>query len=438
MVEQRDDIRICLAGDRSGKSIVIADILFQQPQKNWLQPASLPEQPLENCDASLIPLVFPLTARQLPVIYGKRLSSGLFFEQEPLQITLGIDIFGSAFFMLTRYEELIKTERDRRGRFPATASLAGQEGFLSRPIVNEYVELLWACIRLFWPGLPRKRREFRIVPSHDVDSPLGIALSSPVQVLRNLAGDVVKRKSVGLAVRRLHSLVQVKRGKVDADLHNTFRWIMSQSEELGLRSSFYFIADHPAGLIDGVYELDSPWIKKLLCEIHQRGHEIGLHPSYNTYRDPVQLQRELAKLQMTLAQSGIDQPVRGGRQHYLRWEAPTTWQMWEDAGLTYDSTLTFADRAGFRCGTCYEYSVFNLQTRQPLRLRERPLIVMEGSMLDNQYMSLTRDEARREMELLKDRCRLFHGEFALLWHNCTLIHLHDAQLYQAALGKANG
>ncbi|WP_183192480.1 polysaccharide deacetylase family protein [Brevibacillus fluminis] len=437
MVEQRDDIRICLADDCSGKSIVLADVLFQQPQENWLQQTSLPKQPLETCDALLIPLSFPLISRHLPVLYGKRLNNGLFFEQNQLTIHLGIDIFGSSFFMLTRYEEVVKTERDKRGRFQASASLASQEGFLDRPIVNEYVELLWACIHFLWPGSSRKKREFRIVPSHDVDSPLGVALSTPGQVLRNMAGDVLMRKSVELAVRRMRSLVLVRQGRVDADLHNTFHWIMTQSERIGLRSSFYFIADHPAGRIDGVYELDSPWIKRLLREIHQRGHEIGLHPSYSTYRDPAQLQRELARLHATLEQIGIDQPVSGGRQHYLRWEAPTTWQLWEDAGLVYDSTLSFADRAGFRCGTCYEYTVFNVKTRRPLRLRERPLIAMEGSLLDIQYMHLTREEARHELELLKERCRLFQGDFTLLWHNCTLIHFHDAKLYQSAIGGGN-
>ncbi|MEA1048991.1 hypothetical protein U5801_04080 [Lamprobacter modestohalophilus] len=49
---------------------------------------------------------------------------------------------------------------------------------------------------------------------------------------------------------------------------------------------------------------------------------------------------------------GIDQPSLGGRQHFLRWETSATARLWDANGLDYDSTLSYADRPGFRCGTC--------------------------------------------------------------------------------------
>lgn len=41
-------------------------------------------------------------------------------------------------------------------RFPATASLAYRAGFLDRPQIDEYLEILWAAMRRLWPGLQRK------------------------------------------------------------------------------------------------------------------------------------------------------------------------------------------------------------------------------------------------------------------------------------------
>jgi hypothetical protein len=52
--------------------------------------------------------------------------------------------------MLTRYEEVVKSDRDEHDRYLATASLDYQEGFLERPIFNEYLEILWACIKRLW------------------------------------------------------------------------------------------------------------------------------------------------------------------------------------------------------------------------------------------------------------------------------------------------
>ena len=169
----------------------------------------------------------------------------------------------------------------------------------------------------------------------------------------------------------------------------------------------------------------------LLRSLHERGHEIGLHPSYRTFRDGEQTLREFQALRRACEEEDIDQPAFGGRQHYLRWENPITWQNWEDAGLAYDSTLSFADRAGFRCGVCFEYPVFNLRTRRSLKLRESPLIAMDASLLE--YHRLSLEQATAQLLELKRRCRLFEGEFTLLWHNDRLLSRRARKAYELTL-----
>src|SRR5207244_9625638 len=140
-------------------------------------------------------------------------------------------------------------------------------------------------------------------------------------------------------------------GVATTDACNNFASLMAWDESYAIRSAFYFIAAHTAGgEVDGLYQLEHPWFRSLMREIYQRGHEIGLHTSYNTYCDPAQTRREFEVLRHHCEAEGIRQAVWGGRQHYLRWKAPTTLQNWDDAGLDYDSSLTFAECAGFRCG----------------------------------------------------------------------------------------
>ena len=91
------------------------------------------------------------------------------------------DVFGTAFFALTRYEEAVKGERDSHGRFPASAAAVPD-----RPIVNELVELLWDALRREFPRLERREHRFEIVPSHDVDIP-----RCPARSVRGVAVDVV-------------------------------------------------------------------------------------------------------------------------------------------------------------------------------------------------------------------------------------------------------
>jgi hypothetical protein len=206
---------------------------------------------------------------------------------------------------------------------------------------------------------------------------------------------------------------------------------MTLSEQRNLRSEFYFIADHTAGIRDGVYSLEQPFIQALMRQVHQRGHVVGLHPSYESYRAPEQIAHEFSRLR-AVAESLHCMPSRwGGRQHYLRWENPTTWQAWEDASMDYDSTVGFADQVGFRSGACYEYPVFNLRTRQQLRLKERPLIVMDCTLFD--YMGLSVEAATEMLSLLARRCRMYNGEFVLLWHNSYLLTETLRRFYEDAL-----
>jgi len=431
IIEERCDVSIKLRDDPCSMELILSELLFQTPKDEWLTPPSLPKQPLELWDVSKSPIDAITVGSELPVIYGNKLPNGTYLQVLQTGITLGVDIFGSAFFMLTRYEEVIKSAKDNRERFPAKASLAYQEGFLTRPIVNEYIEILWWALKYLWPGLRRKQRLFQVHLSHDVDWPLCIAGRTWPQVFKIVLGDLVKRKNHLLAVQRFQSFMLVTSGNIDSDICNTFDFIMNLSEKQGLRSAFYFITDHSAGEVDGIYSMADPWIRKLLRRIHERNHEIGLHPSYHTLHDPSRLLREFQILLQVCEAEGIHQEIWGGRQHYLRWKAPITWQSWENAGLNYDSTLTFADYAGFRCGVCYEYRVFNLKDRRSLNLWERPLIIMESTVLGEYYMNLSYNQALEEIIRLKERCKMFKGNFTLLWHNSRLIDNREAELYRS-------
>ena len=63
------------------------------------------------------------------------------------------DFFFIAFFLLTRLEETWSSECDAHGRFPAVQSLAWKQGFLHRPVVNEWADWLWeTLVQSGWRG----------------------------------------------------------------------------------------------------------------------------------------------------------------------------------------------------------------------------------------------------------------------------------------------
>jgi hypothetical protein len=416
-------------GDAS-TTLTMPDVLFATPDSLWLNPRSLPARPLAfwNVAADL-----PETTRcadLLPVLYPGPPPAAR-FQQDASGILLNADLLGAAFLMLTRYEEMVRSERDNHERFSAHTSLAHEEGLLDRPLVNEWLEVLRSCLRRLWPALRFRDRRYRLVLTHDVDH-AWVAQHIPLwRVVRSLGADVLLRREPGLAMRRTAAYLT---RNTDADPANRFHWIMDCSEDAGVQSTFFFHAHKGNGPYDADYTPRHPWIQRLLRRIHARGHHIGLHTSYDTFRDPERTGGEVDVLRSTCASLDIEQPEWGVRQHYLRWENPTTWRNAAECGLDFDSTLSFADHAGFRCGTCYEYPVFDLVQRRPLRLRERPLIAMEGSLLT--YQGLSHDEAGRSMLALSDTCRRFAGDFVLLWHNDSLLTRRDRNTYRRVVAGA--
>jgi hypothetical protein len=246
-----------------------------------------------------------------------------------------------------------------------------------------------------------------------------------------MAADVVMRRDPSLARTRLTTLAAQRRGRPEDDPYNSFDFIMDVSESHGLRSAFYFMARGTDPRFDAGYSLEHEWIQRLLKRIHDRGHEIGLHPSYQTFRDAQAIETEFQMLLSACERAGVTQDAWGGRQHFLRWENPTTWRAWGEAGLAYDSTLGFSQAAGFRCGICSDYPVFDLLARRRLALRERPLVVMEIALYGDS--PARHPLALEQLSRLRDRCRLFGGEFTLLWHNSRLASRLERRAYAAAV-----
>jgi hypothetical protein len=415
LIERPGEHVVIRRNDR--KSLYVSDILFRH-DGSLLDSAALPREPLQRCMATA--LVGARVLDDVPVLYG---DPSIVVEEQ--SIRLAVDLFGGAFALLTRLEEAVVAARDIHGRFPASASLALRAGFLDRPLVNEYAEILWWALKRLWPDLDRRPRAFRVLPTHDVDWPYysrGLVL----ETIRDAARDLARKRGRRLAQARLRSLRAVRSRGRGADPCNTFNFLMDESDFRGLRSAFYFMTGQTNKTYDPGYSIDDPWLRDLLVRIAARGHEVGFHPSYETPRDEATLRHELNRLRAATGQ----QPL-GGRQHFLRWDPATTWRNWDAVGLSYDSTLGFAAAPGFRCGACYEFPVFDLQERRALDLVERPLIAMDATLLVHQ--ALAPEAAAEEMRRLREICRVFDGDFVFLWHNDRLTGEREREAYRAVL-----
>lgn len=145
------------------------------------------------------------------------------------------------------------------------------------------------------------------------------------------------------------------------------------------------------------------WIRNI-----RRGHDLSVHPGHDTIPEVDDIRRSAIV-------------VRSARA-------------WENANLDYDSTLGFAERAGFRCGVCFEFPLYDVQEQKAFNVRERPLIIMDTTVVKPRYMNLgVSPEAFNYMRDLKIQCRRFNGDFTILWHNDRFRHEIDRDFYSQVL-----
>lgn len=428
-VDARTDVAISLEGGLG--ELRLPDLLLGIPESDWLAPASLPRLPLEQWDARCLGADCSLVTPLVPILYG---TAAREVERSSDNLSLPLDLLGSIFFMITGYDELVCTERDAHGRFPAAASVAQHAGFLERPLADEYAELLWHAIQSLWPQLQRRPNAPKLILSCDVDQPFDCTVENLGTLLRACAGDFLKRRTPENALHRLRRFVANRRGDYRHDPCYTFDAYLDLCREFGLQAAFYFIPSS-AEPNNCCYALSQPRIQRLLRKLADAGHEIGMHGCYQAYRDPVRTRAHHDLLAAALVQAGIDQPLQGNRQHYLRWDSARTPAVLEAAGFAYDTSGGFADYAGFRFGSAREFPMWDWAAGVPLKLRQRPLVVMDCTITDDVYMGLGRgDAARARIALLRERALRYGGQFTVLWHNTSLSTPDDVALLNVAVG----
>ena len=430
---------ICFEGDQNeqtsiqlqDKTLTVDDQFFSTNVGHWLKESSLPNQPLARWKVAADLPDVRLVAPELPVLFG---NAG-FARVDDSTARLNLDIFGSAFFMMSRYEEVALKSKDRFGRFPAADSVAVAEDFIERPIINEYLEVLWECMKVHWPSLARKERAYTQAITCDVDRPYQPGTNSAFKQIRTVGADIVVRKSPTRAAQSLLNYVAAKTGNFRFDPYMSgLERIMSVNERLGNRVTFYFIASDSGKSLDGDYSIEDPIIGKALKSLHERGHVIGLHPGITTFDNADGMLEERNRLSSVLADQRIDQDLADVRQHYLLWRADLTPQIHESADFHMDSSMAFAERCGFRAGVCYDYPFFSIVERRKLNLRIRPLIVMDTTVTSESYMNFgTGTEAFQFISGLQDACRRVSGEFVLLWHNDSFEDEGHKRLYESIL-----
>ena len=333
--------------------------------------------------------------RDLPIIYGVDL-----YEENSQEIVCGIDIFASAFFLLTRWEEFV-LGREMTGKCDETKLLCVKSECTKRAIVNEYID--WLKIIFDKIGIAYVVNDFRkIMITHDVDR---CYLSSFTVLIKNLLCLVFKEKQYKKAIISLKNYLTYKiQGLSPFDCYDE---LMDYSDTYGIKNYFYFKACS-FGESGWTYSVDEPKVTKSIKNILKRGHYVGIHPSESTFNNNFQFVCEYQRLCAIVG----DDVICGGRNHGLFYNM-NSFNQWNNL-LQYDSGLGYQHFNGFRCGICYPYHMFDLVKQEILNILEIPFVAMDSVAMRNKW---TPNEALIDVIETINIVNRYQGTICINWHS---------------------
>jgi len=339
---------------------------------------------------------------QLPVDHVERKT-----EDEEPHVTYIIreDILYTCFFFISRAEELMVSERDKHGRFAAANSILGQNNRLQIPLLDEYARSVMKLL-----GLPLPKSEFaHIYLTHDIDT---------IAQYRHLRG------FIGGWLRDGMDPVLDAVEDIKADPAYTFPWLVKQDKQVAKAEVIYFVKDTPGKKYDyPQYKLHGMDWQRLYKYLKSKKAQFGLHSSYYGTLPHRRLKT-------------IDYHLH--RSHYLRCDIDQM-QRLVDAGFTDDFTMGFPDQAGFRLQTTRAVRWINPKTMQLTNLTLHPLIVMDCTLSNDNYMNLSEDEAYYFCQRLFDKVKQNNGDLCLLWHNSIFAQNgYHKSLYQLIINDIQG
>ncbi|TKR25240.1 hypothetical protein DM868_10745 [Natronomonas salsuginis] len=291
-----------------------------------------------------------------------------------------------------------------------------------------------------WPG----DASFAVCLTHDVDT---VTEHSIRQTYRRLVNTARCREQLSLDayVQKVsESFLRlgydtIKSLQLGSDpLHQYERWLNIESSVKGT-STFFFIADertarhhtdtHYSFSDTVVFDQETMTVGEMIREIDDRGWEIGLHPTWPSYDDPKELERQKSRLE-----SVLDHEVKSVRQHFLHYDIGQTPRAHADAGFQYDSTLGFNDNVGFRFGTSYPWQLYDLEAEESLPLIEIPLVIQDNALLNqSKGLRLDVETAFEYVKQIAAEVKSVGGVLTLLWHPSSISNREWRSLYTRVL-----
>ena len=295
--------------------------------------------------------------------------------------------------------------RDQYNRFEATESLAHKHGFLTEPVVDQWLIQIREIIAKQYPKTQFKERKYKFVSTIDIDNAYAYKNKGFMRTV-GAYGRALSKGNFNEVAERTQVLLGRKK-----DPYDTYDFQLATQKEFGIETIYFFLlADY--GVNDKNvphYNLEFQSLIKHLADYAR----VGIHPGFNSNEKNNKLTTEKKRLEKIIHRS-----VKKSRQHFLILHIPHTYQRLIENDITEDYSMGYAANVGFRAGTCTPYRFYDLDLETPTELTVYPFAMMEATL--KYYMKLSPEESKPVISDIIQKVKNVDGTFIGLWHNETL------------------
>ncbi len=300
------------------------------------------------------------------------------------------DYLISSFYILTCAQELNSKSVDEFGRFPFVESFQSKLNLEREDLVSQYFHQL----RSEHPSLRNMslvtEEKSTVFISHDIDLIYGALLQDGFYCLK-------KGKFIDLLKVLFNNIFGTPSWL-------NFRRIAEIEMKYGYTSTFFWLAikgKTGKGVNNADYDVSSNRIQKELDFLEKQGAHHGIHKSFSEASFAVEINR-------------IRPGIIANRYHYLALNVHKDLIVMEEAGIKFDSSISFAEKPGFRSGYAKPYMPYMFESRRAAKFVECPMNLMDTTYFN--YLKKSSSDAFDDIRQFIDSHK-YNSVISLLWHN---------------------
>ncbi|NIJ43647.1 hypothetical protein FHR24_000086 [Wenyingzhuangia heitensis] len=362
-------------------------------------------------------------------------SHGLLFEQgiNDIEITMSqwdstpcffskgkksaipFDIFAASFYLLSRYEEYLPCVLDENDCYPAEESIAYQNNFLDKPIIDVWAYKLLKALKEKYPEYQHQPNSYKYISTFSINQTF---LYRCKGVIRNLVGGFYDFFTLKIFEVWMRIAVFLR---IKEDPYDTFDKIISLQKKHNIKTIFFFlIANYTT------YDNNVAFTKRkyhLLIKSIADYAKVGLLSSYFTMDNEEKLSKESDRLSHI-----INTPTKLSRQHFGRNKLPETYQKLIDLDITEDYSMGYLKHIGFRASTCTPFYFYDLDFEIQTPLRVHPYAFIDNTLRFN--LQLSPKQALMKINHITNMVKQVNGTLISVFHNDCLSNFGDWKYWE--------